>query len=99
MHRSRRRTSPGVEVKRLPLLVSIEDLLEVSMGEERASSKKEMGSLTGEVLESGDELGLDLVGTELTDELRVVAVEEEGEEQLWFSERSGKSMERGETLD
>jgi hypothetical protein len=79
MHRARRGPSTGIEVEWLASLVAIEDLLKVSMREERASSEQEMGSLASESLESFDKLRRNLVGTELADELGVVAARKERE--------------------
>ena len=66
------RASAGVEVELLASLVSIEDVIEVSVGEEDAAAEEDVGRAAGETRDAVDEGLVEALAAELVDELVVV---------------------------
>lgn len=62
MHRIARRPAAGVQEKRLPGLILIQDAVEVAVGEKQTSSKPAMGLVAGETLEALEQFVVDQLG-------------------------------------
>lgn len=72
VHRVRTWSSACVEVEGLALFVAVEDLVELTVGEEASSSEQRVCLPASELFESGEELRVDLACTELFDKLVIV---------------------------
>ena len=66
------RAAAGVEEEGLALLVTVEDKLEVAVGEDDASAEEAMGLLARDPLEAIEESLVDLLGAELLNQFVVV---------------------------
>lgn len=72
MQRLRRRSPTCVEIKLLPSLIGIKDVIEVAVGEEDATAEEDVGRAAGEARDAVDEGLVEALAAELVDELVVV---------------------------
>eukprot|EP00754_Rhynchopus_humris_P036804 Rhum_TRINITY_DN18897_c0_g1::Rhum_TRINITY_DN18897_c0_g1_i1::g.168709::m.168709 len=72
VHRFAARTPAGVQVKHLPVLVVVQDLLQVSVREEDAAPQPRVGLLARQALHAVEKLLVNLLRPELLDQLVVV---------------------------
>lgn len=61
-----------VQKERLPLLITVQDGLEVAVGEDDSAAQEMVRALARDALEAGEQLVVDLLGAELVDQLVVV---------------------------
>jgi hypothetical protein len=66
------RSAARVQKERLPLLIAVQDGLEVAVGEDNSAAQEVVRSLARDALEAGEQLVVDLLGAELVDQLVVV---------------------------